>query len=452
MGPDPPDPPKPPDVQERSMELDISQNKRQRCPSPESTDESPIKRFVPSDPILPSVNPSIFVDPILNNPIRYSGDEVGPYIVHVSRVENDPSAGLSIRPIKFGSFLYRQKVPNILRDGVKSVGRNRISVEFVSAEDANNFLSLPALAEAKFKAFIPTYHITRMGIVKGIPVEWTMDDLVECAEFPNRHGRILKARRLNKKSSLDGITTWVPSQTVVLTFLGQVMPSKIYCRYTSLPVEIYHYPTIQCHKCCRFGHIRDQCRSKERCYKCTQNHSGDSCPIQESQALCVHCNGTHFAIDKNCPEHSRQKSIKLLMATEGISFEEASKLTPPVYRPFSETASFVFAPRSQQSPVFPTPSMKQSNSVRQTRPLNKTSYKKTYSIPPRTHAPLGKTYDVAAHRQITQELPSTQPNGCALYQNPDPPVVLSSNVELYVSALETFLKKQIHYRPTLPID
>ncbi|VVC87195.1 unnamed protein product [Leptidea sinapis] len=70
-------------------------------------------------------------------PKDYSKDDKGPFIVHVSREVLDPSAGTSIRALKFGLFLHQNK----LKDGVKSVGRNRVSVEFSNAQAANDFLS-----------------------------------------------------------------------------------------------------------------------------------------------------------------------------------------------------------------------------------------------------------------------------------------------------------------------
>ncbi|VVC90117.1 unnamed protein product [Leptidea sinapis] len=59
-------------------------------------------------------------------PKGYSGDDKGPFIVHVSREVSDPSAGTSICALKFGLFLHQNKFTQIVKDGVKSVGRNRM--------------------------------------------------------------------------------------------------------------------------------------------------------------------------------------------------------------------------------------------------------------------------------------------------------------------------------------
>ncbi|VVC99356.1 unnamed protein product [Leptidea sinapis] len=59
-------------------------------------------------------------------PKAYSKDDKGPFIVHVSGEVSDlPMAGTSIRALKFGLFLHKNKFMHFAKDGVKSVGRNR---------------------------------------------------------------------------------------------------------------------------------------------------------------------------------------------------------------------------------------------------------------------------------------------------------------------------------------
>ncbi|CAH2238588.1 jg23693 [Pararge aegeria aegeria] len=214
-----------------------------------------IKKSI-SDPA--SANPSIqliYIHPSLEVASKkYLDTDSGPFVVYVSREVTDPSAGSSIRAIKFGQFLYKNKIKSIVNDGVKSVGRNKMSVEF-------------KCGDAEFKGYIPTFNITRMGLVRGVPVEWHLDEFVESLDLPSGCGEVLKARRLNRKQITEGIVTWVPTQSVVVTFRGQVLPNKIYSYHTSLPVETYYFPSIQCVNCCRFGHTKIQCRSKPRCYK-----------------------------------------------------------------------------------------------------------------------------------------------------------------------------------------
>lgn len=52
----------------------------------------------------------------------------------------------------------------------------------------------------KFNASVLTYNITRMGLVMGITVDWSMAELVESLELPSGCVAIMKARRLNRKN------------------------------------------------------------------------------------------------------------------------------------------------------------------------------------------------------------------------------------------------------------
>lgn len=71
---------------------------------------------------------------------RYNVEDFGPFIVHVSRVAGSPNSGVSLKPIRLGAFLVKGGVESVKKDGIRAVGRNRLSVEFNSAKAANEFL------------------------------------------------------------------------------------------------------------------------------------------------------------------------------------------------------------------------------------------------------------------------------------------------------------------------
>ena len=282
----------------------------------------------------------------------YLSTDTAPYLIHVQRSETAPNDGTILHPITFGNFLKKNNFQNIIPGSVKRIGRNRCAVAFSKFNDANNFLNSELLNAYKFKAFLPTFNITRMGLVRGIPADWNEEEIRANISTPIGCGNIIKVRRLNYKVHVDGTTTWKPSHSVVVTFDGQVLPKRIFMCYNSLPVETYVYPTIQCFRCCRYGHTKTQCRSKApKCFKCGEEHLGESCHKEEDSASCVMCGGFHFATNKTCPEFIRQKEIKVTMAHSCISYIEACKLHPPVSRSYAEVLgshpvdSHKFSPR-----------------------------------------------------------------------------------------------------------
>nr|XP_049701299.1 uncharacterized protein LOC126055564 [Helicoverpa armigera] len=200
--------------------------------------------------------------------------------------------------------------------------RNQIGRSRYSATDKAPFIVHVSRLESQPNAAIPTFNITRMGVVTGVPTDLTEEEAMNYLTVPSGCGRILKVRRISRKIFRDGVTEFKPTETCVITFDGQVLPTRIYCCYTSLPVSQYVYPTIQCRKCCRFGHVESICRSKPRCSKCGHDHPGDGCNISEGEAFCVLCSGNHYANSKSCPELGRQKAIKNLMAEKSLSYAE----------------------------------------------------------------------------------------------------------------------------------
>lgn len=334
--------------------------------------------------------------------VLYEATDVAPFIVHVQKVQASPDDNIILHPVVFGKYLKRQNCDDIVNGSVKKIGRNRVSLAFAHFTKANEFLSHSSLSENNFKAFIPTYNITRMGVVRGIPAEWSPEEVLENINVPFGCGKILKMRRLNYKTMIDGSPTWKPSQSVVLTFDGQVLPKRIYMCYNALPVELYKFPTVQCYLCSRFGHVKAQCRSKPRCYKCGQSHTAESCSIQEDKATCIHCSGHHFAINKHCPELERQIRIKKSMAESCISYAEANKLHPPVKKSFSDVTS------SQ-------PTQPLSN----TQPQSPQSYRKTVTRRPHSPPQLVKGYDRVIHSELTKDynMTNNENNGCAYKSN-----------------------------------
>lgn len=390
-----------------SMETEVTSQRAKRKAPVQDGPEPPTKlgSRAPSDSIA-----HIYEHPDLRGGRKYTCNDGGPFLVHISRTESEPTSGATLNPIKFGQVMVNSRVQNITRDGIKKVGRNRISVEFNSAQSANSFLSDPLLAANKFEASIPTFNITRMGLVRGVPTDLALDAFVKEVELPSGCGEILKARRLNRKfHKTDGIE-WIPTGTVVITFSGQVLPAKIYCCYTSLVVEKYLMPTIQCHSCCKFGHIADQCRSKPKCFRCAEEHIGKTCNVNEDLAFCLFCSGRHFATSKTCPEHTRQKAIKDTMSQENVPYSQACERFPPVKRSYADVAQSVFQPQTGHS-------IPQSQNCAPSPPNQSFNhgYRKTVTIPRSPRRPLSQGYDRAAHNAIIGDRDPPPPrNGAAL--------------------------------------
>lgn len=194
---------------------------------------------------------------------------------------------------------------------------------------------------------------------------------------------------------------------MVLIFLSQTL-QQVSSRST------YSILTLQCHKCCCFGHVREQCRFNPRCSRCAELHDSLNCDTSDSSGLCIPCSG-HVAnrnTNNKYSDNSRQRNIKLVMSEENTSYIEAACRFSPAIRSFSDIAS-TYLPKSIYICKPPSNYITPPTSEIQSQPLI-SSYKKTIHIERRPRHELGKSYDLKAHYTITSTPPSSFPNGCVM--------------------------------------
>lgn len=365
----------------------------------------------------------------------YQPTDLAPYVVHVQRKTLSPDDNVSLHPISFGQFLKRNNFISIINGSLKRLGRNRVAISFTNHKEANDFIESDLLKSANYKAFIPSFSVTRIGIVRGVPSDLSEDEVRENISVPVGCGPILKVRRINRKISVNGTTEFKATESVILTFDGQVLPKRIFMCYTALSVDLYIYPTIQCFNCCRFGHVKTQCRSLPRCYKCGQGHSGDKCSVDDDDACCCLCKGNHIATSRKCLEYERQRAIKESMAKECISYAEASKQHAPISR-ISYADALLSSPGISSQPQVSSPQHSQSQN-KYSPPTHSTSYKKTVFMKPRSTPNLNKGYDEMAHKAIIKDydIPISS-NGSALKNKDDRSIDNLSVTDLIIALIK----------------
>jgi hypothetical protein len=317
----------------------------------ENTDKRPPKRSLP--PSSPSLVP--FKSPFQTDPLtefsKYPSSSTGPFTVLVKKSDDS-----SICPISIGKMLKTKNIIiNTTRDGIQKENRNTVSINFRTPEDANSFITSYFVISNNLKAFVPKYRLSRQGLIRGIPNNVSMEEILEGIETPANVGKVLSARRLNYKDTSSGEIEWKPSSTLILTFEGSIVPDRVFLFYNSLKVEQYISPTVLCYNCCRYGHAKKHCKSPTRCYKCSKPHPADQC--DSTYVRCINCQGAHTAANLKCPEYIRQRNIKRTMAMDNVSLKEASLLHPPVRMSYAEKAATSTPPTfpsSRSTPASPT--------------------------------------------------------------------------------------------------
>ena len=90
-----------------------------------------------------------------------------------------------------------------------------------------------------------------------------------------------------------------------------LLSQNLMCNVTGIvyKVEEFRQPVSvrQCFNCQCFGHSAQNCKSKQKCVICGENHSHKGCPKKEvKQPKCANCSGPHVASYKGCPEYKKQ--------------------------------------------------------------------------------------------------------------------------------------------------
>nr|XP_034192359.1 uncharacterized protein LOC117609791 [Osmia lignaria] len=128
--------------------------------------------------------------------------------------------------------------------------------------------------EHGLEAFVPRHSVERKGLLKGFSLEYPIEDLLDLAVTPCK---IIQAKRMDRRQ-VDSTTkevSWVPSETVLITFEGSTLPTKIQL-YGLLNKNIE--PDIErvrtCKNCGKFGHSQTRYRSLPECLNCSTVKAG----------------------------------------------------------------------------------------------------------------------------------------------------------------------------------
>lgn len=262
----------------------------------------------------------------------YDRTDTAPFFVYVENIEKDFNGKLNA--IKVGQILFDNH-PELDTKiiSIDSVGRNRIRIKFRDGLAANNLIKSTALIKFNLVAFIPKFLTHKLGIIKGIDVEYSEEFLKNKIQQFDMHCRfrVESVKRMHVKvTNADGSKTLNPTKTILVTFKASQLPNYISINHVRFPVITYEQKVLLCYNCYRYGHLGKQCKSDPRCLKCKENHKTNDC-TKHSQPTCFYCQDNHLTNEiKKCPEFTRQKAIKKLMSTHHLSYKEANEKVPKV--------------------------------------------------------------------------------------------------------------------------
>ena len=140
--------------------------------------------------------------------------------------------------------------------------------------------------------------------IKGVPTGITDKEFLEFLDLNKIN--YAKAERLKSRKDSRVLLIFkleINDSTEVEALISQ----NLACNVTGIvyKVEEFRQPVsiMQCFNCQSFGHSAKNCRSKQKCLTCGENHSHKGCPNKEARKPnCANCKGPYVASYKGCPE------------------------------------------------------------------------------------------------------------------------------------------------------
>lgn len=248
---------------------------------------------------------------------KYQATDKGPFFVYIEHKTKNLGR---LFPVKVGHFL--QKINEFKKDiiDIKSLGLKRVKVIFKTYKIANALVQHEVIIKNDLVAFIPNFYTKKRGIVRMVDTFFS-EDYLKTAIISDRN--VVDVKRLKRKTfnSENNQYEYADRQMIMVTFLGNEIPKEVIINLVRFPVDPYIHPVVQCFRCLRYGHTSSQCKSKDKCQKCSEEHTVEtSC----NKIFCIHCKSeNHSSISKDCPMYKKQYNIKKIMAYQNKSFKEA---------------------------------------------------------------------------------------------------------------------------------
>ena len=210
----------------------------------------------------------------------------------------------------------RQHHPSLRISKVKALKKGDLLVVGDSPRDAVILQSEPKMKAAlgqNVRVSLPKAYQTikqknKSLVVKGVPTDLTDAEFKEFLDL----NKISYAKAERYKSKRDGrILPMFQLEISDPAEAEALISQNLMCNVTGIvyKVEEFRQPISvrQCFNCQCVGHSAQNCKSKQKCVICGENHSHKGCPKKEAkQPKCANCSGPHVASYKGCPEYKKQ--------------------------------------------------------------------------------------------------------------------------------------------------
>lgn len=151
------------------------------------------------------------------------------------------------------------------------------------------------------------------GVIYGVCADMTEGEIKDNI----KGGKVYNVKRFKAREGGN------PNAPVLISFIGKVLPERVFIGCLSYQVKAYQRPPVRCFKCQRYGHMAASCNGGRRCAKCGGDHDIVSCG--ELTLKCCNCGGSHMASSRECHQFMKAKQVQEIRDQKKMSYAEAVK-------------------------------------------------------------------------------------------------------------------------------
>lgn len=208
-----------------------------------------------------------------NTKERYLPSDKGPFFVTLVKD--------GINDVLVGRDLIKKNIRGIIE--ILKVGKNSIRIRCSNYKFANKILEDRRLQnnECNYKIYIPLIYTTSIGIVRNIPMEIEMEEILKYIECDCN---VVDAVRMNFWDKEAQVSK--PSYNIKITFRSFKIPLEVVIFKAKMKVNQFIPRPLFCKKCLKYGHTINYCENKPKCVNCGSEDHSENCI---SDKKCIYC-------------------------------------------------------------------------------------------------------------------------------------------------------------------
>lgn len=220
---------------------------------------------------------------------RYNANSTAPFTVYVY----DKNPGNQLGNLHEFSLSKAFRPITDIMIKMKPLGKDKVVIYCRSYQGANSLVESRINSLNKnWGAVIPDDRVQSIGVINKIPIDMKDEEIHTLIKSSDPNTKVFKVERILKRDpdvdmTEEGQVKLIPTLLVKVFFKELTLPKSIII--DSIERNVRHYiPKVRrCFNCLRFGHLKDQCRSKSRCEVCSGEHDGKGCT--NTSVSCVNC-------------------------------------------------------------------------------------------------------------------------------------------------------------------